>query len=387
MPRINHCSLSIHRRPRPRQFLHLYYIDLYAFSILGAIPMLLLTFKIPRSKRWLLMKGYHKEAKESMQFVYKGNIEDEFDKMAQNMDAICCKRQTTTATTQEDDDDSDAYYDDDANSVYDDNGSPTQTTTRSTEQPSTSMFAKEYRPIILIGVGLLVSQQFSGQPSVLAYSRVLFKAAGWQGHTNVITVIIMALTSSVTVSLVDRLGRKILLGLGCLIMTGALIALAYGFWGWEDDYYSDYVLSESKKHVILWAMFVYIAGYQVGFGPITWCVLSEIYPSQIRGQAMAFSVEVNFFCKFLCQLCFPIIQDFLGWGTTFAVFACIVVCSLFFIGTMVPETKGMSLEEIQVQMKLLYGSNKQPTIVQPLQDSKNNPLLASPPARGLTPIV
>jgi MFS family permease len=191
------------------------------------------------------------------------------------------------------------------------------------------------------------------------------------------------------VSLVDRLGRKILLGLGCLIMTFALIALAYGFWGWDDDVHSDYVLSAFKKQVILWAMFVYIAGYQVGFGPITWCVLSEIYPSQIRGQAMAFSVEVNFFCKFLCQLCFPIIQDFLGWGTTFAMFACIVVCSLFFIGTMVPETKGMSLEEIQVQMKLLYGSNKQPLIILqlPLQDSKRNPLLDLPPARGLTPIV
>jgi MFS family permease len=336
------------------------------------------------------MKGYHREAKESMQFVYKGNIEDEFDKMALNMDSICCRNTETP------DDESDVYYNgDDANSVYSDNGSPTMPTPTDRnhqlpplEQPqSSSMFAKEYRPIIMIGVGLLVSQQFSGQPSVLAYSRVLFEAAGWQGHTNVITVLIMALTSTITVSLVDRLGRKILLGLGCLIMTAALIALSYGFWGWDDDYQSDYVLSEFKKQVILWAMFVYIAGYQVGFGPITWCVLSEIYPSQIRGQAMAFSVEVNFFCKFLCQLCFPIIQDFLGWGTTFAVFACIVVCSLFFIGTMVPETKGMSLEEIQVQMKLLYGSNKQPTIVQPLEDSRTNPLLASPPARGLTPIV
>ena len=354
------------------------------------------------------MKGYHMEAKESMQFVYKGNIEDEFDKMALHMDSICCRDNSREQTQHhnDNDDESDVYYqEDDHNSVYSDNGSPTKTPTDRNQQnnsnnnnnnnnlpleqpPSTSMFAKEYRPIIMIGVGLLVSQQFSGQPSVLAYSRVLFEAAGWQGHTNVITVIIMALTSTVTVSLVDRLGRKVLLGLGCLIMTGALIALSYGFWGWDDDDYSDYVLSESKKQIILWGMFVYIAGYQVGFGPITWCVLSEIYPSQIRGQAMAFSVEVNFFCKFLCQLCFPIIQDFLGWGTTFALFACIVVCSLFFIGTMVPETKGMSLEEIQVQMKLLYGSNKQPSIVQPLNDdSKNNPLLASPPARGLTPIV
>lgn len=336
------------------------------------------------------MKGYNKEAKESMQFVYKGNIEDEFDEMAQNMDSICCRRETT------DDADLDGEEDDD-NSAYSNNGTPTLQSNRKSppEQPSVSMFAKEYRPIIMIGVGLLISQQFSGQPSVLAYSRVLFEAAGWEGHTNVITVIIMALTSTVTVSLVDRLGRKILLGLGCLFMAGALLGLAYGFWGWTDDDNSDYVLSETKKHIILWAMFVYIAGYQVGFGPITWCVLSEIYPSQIRGQAMAFSVEVNFFGKFLCQLCFPIIQDFLGWGTTFAMFACIVVCSLFFIGTMVPETKGMSLEEIQVQMKLLYGSNKQPSIVQPIlrqvsdgsQDSKKNPLLDSSMAHGLTPIV
>ena len=58
--------------------------------------MLLLTFKIPRSKRWLLMKGYREEAKESMQFVYKGNIEDEFDKMATNIDNVCCRKNVTS---------------------------------------------------------------------------------------------------------------------------------------------------------------------------------------------------------------------------------------------------------------------------------------------------
>ena len=86
--------------------------DLYGFSILFAVPMLSLTFKIPRSKRWLLMKGYHEEAKESMKFVYKGNVEDEFDKMAETVNSLCCRGNVASAdSTIEDDSDSVMFVD------------------------------------------------------------------------------------------------------------------------------------------------------------------------------------------------------------------------------------------------------------------------------------
>lgn len=73
---------------------------------------------------------------------------------------------------------------------------------------------------------------------------------------------------------------------------------------------------------------------------------------------MALSVEVNFFFKFLVQLGFPIVQEMLGWVCTFSVFACFLVASFLFIYLKVPETKGLSLEEIQV---LLRGQGQPPS--------------------------
>jgi len=321
--------------------------DLYGFSIIFAVPMLILTFKIPRSKRWLLMKGYDEEAKASMQFVYKGNVEDEFEKMADTIHGLCCRGNASKSFDDIDDADS-VVSDSGTNKVIDEDGDNT---------PG-SICSPKYRKIMIIGMCLLLAQQFSGQPCVLAYSRVLFEAAGWGGNTSVITVTIMGVVSSFTVMMVDRLGRKTLLAAGSAIMLISVLLLSYGFAGWDEN--SSDKLSNEKKQIVLWSMLTFISGYQIGFGPISWTLLSEIYPTEIRGKAMALSVEVNFFAKFLTQFSFPIVQGILGWGTTFLVFACIILLGLLFIIFMVPETKGMSLEEIQ--LKLQGGSEKKNSI-------------------------
>ncbi len=333
--------------------------DLYAYSILFAAPMLFLTFKIPRSKRWLLMKGYHDEAKESMQFVYKGNVEDEFEKMADSINNLCCRNNGTNIKTigSEADDDSDSVC-----CGLEDNGKSDSKDDHIKKYGggtdydfgglSPELGSARYRGIIVIGMGLLVAQQFSGQPCVLAYSRVLFQAAGWQGHTSVVTVTIMGFVSTFTVMMVDRLGRKTMLAAGSTIMMISLGFLAYAFWDWDNE--PNDRLDNLKKQVVLWSMLVFISGYQVGFGPVTWTVLSEIYPAEIRGTAMALSVEVNFFAKFLTHLFFPIVQGLLGWGQTFLLLCGTVAAGLIFIIVMVPEMKGMSLEEIQIQLSRRY---------------------------------
>ncbi len=313
--------------------------DLYGYSILFAVPMLLLTFRIPRSKRWLLMKGYKEEARQSMQFVYKGNVEDEFERMAENLNTLCCnhgRNETpdigmSVSMAESVNTKKEEPEDDESNS-----------------QPD-SIWASKFRNIMGIGMGLLLAQQFSGQPCVLAYSRVLFEAAGWSGNTSVITVTIMGVVSSFTVTQVDRLGRKKLLMAGSSVMLFAVTFLAIGFWGWDEN--SSGKLGHFKKNLVLWSMFLFISGYQIGFGPISWTVLSEIYPTEIRGSAMALSVEVNFFAKFLTQFLFPVIQDMLGWGTTFVVFFFTILSGLVFVYYKVPETKGMTLEEIQAKLK------------------------------------
>jgi hypothetical protein len=164
-----------------------------------------------------------------------------------------------------------------------------------------------------------------------------------------------------------------------------LVALAFRFWGWDDN--GDFKLTTLKHQIILWSKFVYIAGYQVGYGPITWTVLSEIYLTEICGTAMAFLVEVNFLSKFLYQLLFPVIQDFLGWGCTFILFSCIVLASLVFILVMVPETKGLSLEEIQIKLsqgKRSEAGSSETSSGKPLKVPLLDPM---PHHCGLTPIV
>jgi hypothetical protein len=396
-------------------FVFSYLKDLYMFEILGALPMLFLTFKIPRSKRWLLLKGYKEEAKKSMQFVYKGNVEDEFERMAETIGSLCCRNDANVDDSTDDiSTSSSVLYDNqefggDLNSKGEirigrvrtladglentddgidshEGGSMSSQSEEDLDDPK--LTSKRYRPIMIIGLTLLVAQQASGQPSILAYSRVLFEAAGWKGHASVVTVLIMGVTSSMTVALVDRVGRKVLLLSGCAIMGTALLSLAVGFWNYDENY-NKQSLSHWQQHLVLWGMFFFIAGYQVGYGPISWTVLSEIYPSEIRGTAMALSVEVNFFFKFVVQLAFPIFQEYLGWVCTFATFACMIVASSLFIYLKVPETKGMSLEEIQVQLR---GQNQAPSSRKDKGGSSasGTPLLqetdASTP-HALTPIV
>jgi sugar porter (SP) family MFS transporter len=293
--------------------------DLYAVCGVIAVPMLVLTYYIPRSKRWLLMKGYRQEAYESMQFVYKGDIDNNFHLLVES-------------TRME----SNPQYNSFCESSNDDNKN---------HQTTPSLWSRQYRSAMMASMGLIVFQQFSGQPSVLSYATVLFQAAGWSGNASVATSVLMMLTSMTTVALVDRVGRKRLLSACCIVMMTALSALSLSFWGWDDQVTIEF--GQGQKLVILVAMCVYIGGYQVGFGPITWCVVSEIFPLEIRGKAIALGVELNYLLNFLVQFTFPIIQDTLGWGPSFCLFGVILAFAFFFVQVFVPETTGLTLEEIQ----------------------------------------
>lgn len=338
------------------------------------------------------MKGYTEEAKASMQFVYKGDVDDEFRQMADTMGELCCRNHHLVDDEEEDGVSlaSNSVYSNGShdfaeglnsrgetriprNSAYGPNNYGMDHHLQRQHQQGMSMdsqstddmsdpelTSRKYRRIMTIGLALLVAQQFSGQPSILAYSRVLFEAVGFKGHASVVTVIIMGLTSIMTVSLVDRVGRKVLLLCGCALMASSLLALSAGFWSYDGEDHPQ--LYQWQKNMVLWSMFVFIASFQVGYGPITWTVLSEIYPSEIRGTAMALSVEVNFFFKFVVQLCFPVIQGYLGWKYTFIAFASLGMISFIFILLKVPETKGLSLEEIQMQLRDPPSSSPSPPV-------------------------
>lgn len=287
---------------------------LYGVCALLSLPMLGLTFCIPRSKRWLLLHGRDEEAYQSMKFIYKGDIQEEFELLVENVTA----------------------------------GSPSKTFGYE-EKREPNLLDFRYRKALVASMGLIIFQQCSGQPSVLSYATVLFQVAGWSGNASVFSSALMMMTSMLTVVLVEKVGRKVLLCACCIVMMLSLSALSTAFWGWDDDEADvDVDAGYTQKVVILCSMFFYIAGYQLGFGPVTWTIVSEIFPLEIRGKAIALAVETNYALNFVVQFTFPILKDLIGWGPCFCLFASILAFGFFFIRTFVPETTGLTLEEIQL---------------------------------------
>lgn len=149
--------------------------------------------------------------------------------------------------------------------------------------------------------------------------------------------------------------RRRLLFIGTSLMLVALIGLSANFLfdeinGTEDatDDDSDETQPLGAKQIItLSSMFVYIGGYQVGFGPIAWLMISECFPLEIRGQAVAFAVQMNFFWNMIVQFLVPVIQDSIGNVAMFGIFSGLTAFSIWFVKGYVPETKGLSLEEIE----------------------------------------
>jgi sugar porter (SP) family MFS transporter len=323
-----------------------HWVHLYAISFAMAIPMLVLTFFIPRSKRWLLMHGMRKEAEESMRFVYHGNIRPEFDKMVASIEKSNRFHKQPLLHSE---------------STAQRHSSSQHSHTTITELGR--LFAPSSRPALTAAMGLIVLQQCSGQPSIISYATILFDAAGWNGHATVATAMLMLAVSSAVVVLVDRVGRKRLLLTCCAVLSTALITLSAVFC-WSSNWNKNENDEQNgggtphdherfgafQKNVILIAMFAYIGGYQIGFGPITWLVVSEVFPLDVRGPATALGVELNYLLQFLVQFLVPVMQDSWGWGPTFGLFACACLSAGVFVHRYVPETAGLTLEEIEEQL-------------------------------------
>jgi hypothetical protein len=160
---------------------------------------------------------------------------------------------------------------------------------------------------------------------------MLFQVAGWSGNARVISSVSMIMTSMLTVLLVEKVGRNVLLCACCIVIMLSLSALSTACWGWDDDIDVNVDAGSTQNVVMLCSMFCYIAGYQLGFGPVTWTIVSELFPLEICGKAIALAVEMNYALNFSVQFAFPILKDLIGWGPCFCLFAAILAFEFFFI--------------------------------------------------------
>ncbi|ERN15578.1 D-xylose-proton symporter-like 2 isoform X1 [Amborella trichopoda] len=194
---------------------------------------------------------------------------------------------------------------------------------------------------LVIGAGLVFLQQITGQPSVLYYAATIFQSVGFSAASDATRVsillgILKLITTGVAVIVVDRVGRRPLLlgGVSGIVIALFLLAAYYTF-------------LSSLPVVAVVALLLYVGCYQLSFGPIGWLMISEIFPLRFRGKGLSIAVLVNFASNALVAFAFSPLKALLGAGLLFAAFGVIAILALLFIFFYVPETKGLSLEEIE----------------------------------------
>jgi SP family sugar porter-like MFS transporter len=198
------------------------------------------------------------------------------------------------------------------------------------------------KKILFVGVVLAVYQQWCGINVIFYYAQEIFTAAGY-GVSDVLFNIVITgavnlVFTLVAIRLVDRLGRKPLMMAG-----SAGLAVAFGLIG------AGYAAGSRGLHILVLVV-VAMALYALSLAPVTWVLLSEIFPNRIRGAAMSVSTFSLWSACFVLTYTFPLLNEGLGPAGTFWIYSGISVFGFLFIKARVRETKAKTLEQIEREL-------------------------------------
>ncbi|QLH43497.1 MAG: sugar porter family MFS transporter [Coxiellaceae bacterium] len=274
---------------------------MFATGIIPAILLLIGMLFLPESPRWMMLKGMPTQARKILSKIRHPNVVDkELNDIAQSFSLS--------------------------------KGSWRQ------------LFSKTVRPVVIIGLGLGIFQQFFGINTVMYYGPTIFAAVGFHGASAQILAtfgmgVVNTIMSVVAVLIIDVVGRRKLLLIGSTVA-----AISLGMVGM--------ILNHSQHNpVFQWlaliGMVIYISGYCISVGSLFWLMISEIYPLSIRGLGMSVATAVQWGANFVVSLTFLTILNKIGSANTFWLYATMCVLCFAFIYYLVPETKGVSLEEIE----------------------------------------
>ena len=272
---------------------------------LGVVPALVLgigILLIPASPRWLVMRGRVDDARRALQRIRGGQaaIDDELTDIRKSL------------ATQ--------------------------------GQAGFAMLLRpQLRMPLIVGIALAALQQVTGINTVIYYAPTIFQFAGFGSANAAIfaTVgvgVVNVLATLVAVWLIDRVGRRPLLLIGEAGMMASLVVLGIGFF-FRGNAATGWITTAS--------LMTYVGFFAIGLGPVFWLLIAEIYPLRVRGLAMSVATFVNWITNLLVALTFLSLVDALGKSLTFWLYAVLTLCALVFTFTLVPETKGHTLEEIE----------------------------------------
>jgi major inositol transporter-like SP family MFS transporter len=199
------------------------------------------------------------------------------------------------------------------------------------------------RRIVFLGIGTAIVMQITGVNSIMYYGTEILKNAGFGTKAaligNIANGVISVLATFVGIWLLGKVGRRPMLLTGLIGTTTALLLIGI----------FSLVLkgSPALPFVVLALTVTFLAFQQGAISPVTWLILSEIFPLRLRGLGMGISVFCLWITNFLIGLSFPILLAKIGLASTFFIFVVLGIGAIIFVKRFLPETKGRTLEELE----------------------------------------
>lgn len=204
------------------------------------------------------------------------------------------------------------------------------------------LFSKPYRRVLALGIIVAMFQQWCGTNVIFNYAQEIFQSAGYDVDNTFINIVVTGIANLVftfvAIYTVDRLGRRALMLLGAGGLAGIYLILG-----------TCYYFEVSGIFMVVLVVAA-IACYAMTLGPVTWVLLSEIFPNKVRGVAVATGTFALWVASFILTYTFPFLNKVLGTAGTFWIYTAICAAGLVFFLFRMPETKGKSLEQLEKEM-------------------------------------
>jgi len=269
-------------------------------EVIPAILFLVLVLKIPRSPRWLILKrNLVDEARAILELINPDNVDETIKNIEQSKHV--------------------------------------------TNKDQHLFKSRIYRLPIVLAVLIAFFNQVSGINAIIYYAPRIFEMTGLGERSALLSTagigIVNFIFTLLAMRFIDKFGRRTLMLIGSigLIITLGLVSRAF------------YTESFGGMAVPVF-LFIYIAFFAFSQGAVIWVFISEVFPNEVRAGGQALGSSTHWFMAALIAFSFPTISEKLGGGTTFLIFAIMMVLQLLFVLRLMPETKGKSLEIIQSEL-------------------------------------